>query len=776
MNSQSSKSTNAGCRLALRRVLCALLFVFALPLRGDTGSGDSSLFTVDARYGLSLSSGTSGLFLADTRSPGNAGRAESSIFTTDTRSALTASAVVNGRVTSTVTTPTFGEFIPRMEQGITPAGSSLSGATVSALQNNRVVASVNTDGSGNYVLPALPPGAYELRATRLNYLTGLRQGLVLNANQNIRQDFALKPRPASPASQVVTRTPELTQAPAPSTVASTQLKVFSGGQFVTGGSVNPNKPTVVMTHGWNSDPDVWAKAMAGAMVSSGADANICAWDWRTAAGTGITDTGALGRAVERIPDQAEALAQALGVSLGGTQYRQPVHFIGHSLGTLVNGLAANILHGDAPWKAGSQVFDPSRTHMTLLDDAELAVSKSFDDFYSPIPRRYAWADNYFTYTGRYRPNAVNAYLGRGHTLNPDPRVAHGYPCVWYRLSVANPLGSILGYRFSFEKTGSFAPFPTPAPFAYGTFLKQDPSPFVDELSLLVPVTPEEVADLIAKNAVLFAQRSYQSGVSIVQSTIQFAGSVVANVTEKLFSGGNEGDAVYLSNPEYTTPAYFNSTPLPPVVTPDWSVSLNLSTGPAIFIGPQSAPSRISTSSVRLLGDPQPAPTNTPAYVWMTVTLPTNTTSLSFDFIYRGNGSNDSLAAGINGTNIFSLATRFMPTDVPLNSGALDVSRYAGQTVEMFFGVVGGTSTNANLTVDGIRFYQPVSPTLQAAKMGSQATVTWPVSAPDFVLESTPSLTGTNQWSAVTNALGVLDFQYRLTNDAAGVRFFRLRKP
>jgi hypothetical protein len=94
---------------------------------------------------------------------------------------------------------------------------------------------------------------------------------------------------------------------------------------------------------------------------------------------------------------------------------------------------------------------------------------------------------------------------------------------------------------------------------------------------------------------------------------------------------------------------------------------------------------------------------------------------------------------------------------------------------LFFGVIGGTSTNASLTVDGIRFYQLAPPALQVAKAGNQATVAWPISAPDFVLESAPSLTGINQWSVVTNALGVVDFQYTVTNDLSGTRFFRLRK-
>ena len=105
---------------------------FSIVLQAEQGTGTSSLFTLDTRYGLGSGSGTSPLFIVDTRSPGSAGRADSSVFTVDTRGAIASpSASVAGRVTDT-------------------AGNALSGATVNAVVGAVLRASATSDASGNY--------------------------------------------------------------------------------------------------------------------------------------------------------------------------------------------------------------------------------------------------------------------------------------------------------------------------------------------------------------------------------------------------------------------------------------------------------------------------------------------------------------------------------------------------------------------------------------------------------------------------------------------------
>ena len=93
-----------------------------------------------------------------------------------------------------------------------------------------------------------------------------------------------------------------------------------------------------------------------------------------------------------------------------------------------------------------------------------------------------------------------------------------------------------------------------------------------------------------------------------------------------------------------------------------------------------------------------------------------------------------------------------------------------------FGVVGGNSTNATVTVDGIRFYAEVPPVLSAKASGNQLITSWPIGADGYTLESTIDLSGPSPWSVITNAVGLEDFDYSVTNSiSGGKRFFRLHK-
>jgi hypothetical protein len=96
-----------------------------------------------------------------------------------------------------------------------------------------------------------------------------------------------------------------------------------------------------MTHGWNSGAQHWPSNMAANFIASGveAKANVLAWDWSERAGTGLL----LSLAYSRTPGEGRRLAQTL-TNVLGTSYTQGIHFIGHSLGTLVNASAADFLH------------------------------------------------------------------------------------------------------------------------------------------------------------------------------------------------------------------------------------------------------------------------------------------------------------------------------------------------------------------------------------------------------------------------------------------------
>ena len=120
------------------------------------------------------------------------------------------------------------------------------------------------DGLGNYTLASLPEGAYEVRAAKANYLTANRYGVNAVASQSTAQNFSLAGQPAAPVVVATNRSPESL---ATVTIISAQLKKFVGGAFVTTYTLDLSQKTVVLTHGWNSNPDAWATNLAANMIT-----------------------------------------------------------------------------------------------------------------------------------------------------------------------------------------------------------------------------------------------------------------------------------------------------------------------------------------------------------------------------------------------------------------------------------------------------------------------------------------------------------------------------
>ena len=155
------------------------------------------------------------------------------------------------------------------------------------------------------------------------------------------------------------RAPTADEAGASTIPTDNRLKVFNDDQFVSGAALNPSRMTIAITHGWRSNPEEWAEDMARLIVRelAASPPNIVAWDWRQEASAG------LGTATRAVRGQGRALGQALLAGLGNG-YAQKIHFMGHSLGTLVNAGAADYLHANGyAWQ---------NTQMTLFDEAELA--------------------------------------------------------------------------------------------------------------------------------------------------------------------------------------------------------------------------------------------------------------------------------------------------------------------------------------------------------------------------------------------------------------------
>jgi pimeloyl-ACP methyl ester carboxylesterase len=700
---------------------------------------------VDTRYNFNTGGNVSGLFRVDTRFSGSWGSGVSGLFTVDTATAAQPSVSVSGRITGD--------------------GNGLAGATVSALFFNRVQASAMTDGNGNYTLPLLPPGTYEFRAARSSYASGIRRGVSLGTGASATVNFALNSQIAPPTTLDVTQSPP-PQNQLPTT--PTQLKVWNGTDFVTGLSLQPGIPTIVMTHGWNSSPQEWAvntaQRLATALGAISRSANIAVWDWENAANT-LPD----GRATARTPEEGRALAKALIASLPGND--QSLHLIGHSLGSLVNARAADYLH-----KRAGQQFPAERTHVTILDNGTLAnilrpilpslqtvadplsgalntVDMLMDGLViSPFPERAAWIDNYVSLVGIPHRRAVNVFLPEGARFS-ESRLGwllpvdiatglHGYSHEWYRSSISQPFAGPLGHRHSFERQGDEVVFP----YATGGRFEQDnPN---DPFSLR-RMGDYEVSFGLARVAAGTVGVTADGFGTIVGNTVRKVGDVVGSVTAKAKSAVNVallvGDVVMFSVPR---------------------INLN-TTSPA--------PAPFAKGGAVQLGDP---PTNTPAYVWFDVPIPPDAAFMTFDYEVAGEANEDWVAFAINGTNQFLIAAEFVPEGVTQTTSMIDVSPWAGQTVEFFFGITGGTSTNATVAVDGIRFYSLPKPEL-LAKSGApnQMVLNWPMSASDYLLEHTPTLGFSNVWTVVTNVPAVEDFQFALTNSLnATSGFYRLRKP
>jgi hypothetical protein len=550
-----------------------------------------------------------------------------------------------------------------------------------------------------------------------------------------------------------------------------QLMAYHGGIFTTNlASVDPNQMTIILTHGWiplkpfplslteapffvpNGVED-WPTTMAAQLRSENSTANIVAWNWESAAKSLVTDPKQAGG---QTPYEGTLLGQALLNSLG-SDYSKPIHFIGHSFGTLVNAYAANYLQGanfagepisPTPWPAANM-------QMTLFDEAEVGANKDFslnsqdlDDlananvniltaspYYHPLPKQFAWADNYVSAVGILQSNAANVILINGFPNNaPDPETwfydfaaFHGYPVSWYEDTILEDGASLMGFRWSFETGGWFSQAPTNG----SVFLQTD-----DGLGLSA-LTWHDGTNFVNQRI-----QSYHSGLATAVNN-QVPGLVSAN-------GSVNGQIVG------ALPAFD-------------SVILYFANGSS-----SSSQSQVRVRPLGLSANDESGNAVVPAYAWLSLFIPTNAISMSFDYVIQGDWQDDSLAAALSGTNVLSIAGNTIQTNVTFSSGSIDVSAFAGQTNEFFIGIVGGTSTNAQLTVENLAFSISLPPSLQAQMSSGNLMVSWPMSAQTFSLQTTTNLADPNSWTTLPNVPAIVNLQNAITNSIIGSQgFYRL---
>jgi hypothetical protein len=588
-----------------------------------------------------------------------------------------------------------------------------------------------------------------------------------------------------------------------------RLLVYDGAKFGMDMSlIDPAKMTIVLTHGWygigfcpNSNvastpfsTDVqtdWTVTMANQLAAEGITkeiANIVAWDWRYAS------MGCMLPPEENTPGQGESLGKDLQAVLG-TSYAQPIHFLGHSLGTLVNAAAANYVHGDttAQQDVSSNPWAGLPMHMTLFDEAEVASLASqqarFDGitvglisgsapagifvyglealqgWKDPLPVHFAWADNYVSLVGVYKQNAVNVSLEK--TLGwLDPVSSHGYPIVWYGMSIANPTDVLdpLGFQNSYE-------YEVLQKLSFATFL-----PSISDIELgsvydqtVTTADPLALKKLGGGEIVENVQVLFDSAANIVVQTangaVQVAGNVTVGIEDAAQSAGQATAA------GFTYVANQASRGGQAIVNLFDTSVLHLTLASAPPASPSPGPLSVGGSPHQLNGT---GASNSPPMAWIPLSIPSNSPAMAFDFIVSGPPAEDSLVCGIGETNLFSLQAKYIPTNAISASRLIDVSPWMGQQVELFFGLMGGTSTNCALQVENIRFFTLAPPTLSLAQTNGVTMLFWPNTVNGYALESATDST-LSSWSTVTNVPALFGGQFMVTNTWTDqVRFFRLR--
>ena len=635
-------------------------------------------------------------------------------------------------------------------------GVGIPGATISAMVYLTPVGQANTDANGNYQMPSLGAGVYELSAWDATHQTSMR-ALTLNAN-TAQQNFQLKPLPSAPATQQVIRSATVNYTVGD--VMGSRLRIFDGSAFVPITANNwpsANLKTIVMTHGWvvalpnssitNTPFDRWPVSMAALLRTQGvnpANANILAWDWRYAAmhlDPGIP--------ADRTSHQGIALGEALQYFLGAN-YSHPLHFLGHSLGTLVDASAIDYLHGTKPGTHPQTTWQNNLVHVTLFDHAQVAAV-GIGQVQGPLPHNFTWADNYESLVGFNLPRAVNVVLQKGvliTVLNPlhffDD--SHGYPRDWYGMSINLPLDQYnpLGFKRSYE----YAPllFP-PSDIQTGSTYHQ--SPFNDDELALEPAT---FVDSLGPLPDAVLQTTIDTMLVTGEVTIEIADTAQNQVSGFFnYVGGvaaQGGQAVVNFFDSAVLRLRLRTTPPPP------QNLIALHGGPHAQGGGDAADS--------------------PPMAWLPIQFPSNATAMAFDFTVSGDPVDDVLVCGIGETNLFSLEAKYVPTNTISASRLIDVSAWAGTTNELFFGFMGGTSTNATLQIENIRFYSIATPRMEIARIGGTTLLSWPSTAGGYVVETTPSLTSPT-WECVSNAPAISADRYVLTNSwSEPSRFFRLR--
>jgi len=708
----------------------------------------------------------------------------------------------------------------------TPGGAPVVGASITLKQSGTLFWQGVSDSSGAFVTPGLGVAKYSVTAKKTGYQTLFTN--VLQSTSGLQSlDLRILPLPAPPASSDVIRdaTTAEKQKPQPATSDDIpKLLIYNGSSFVPVAASGVNalrtdRMTVVMSHGMGSSPTEWAVPLAELIDNHHAlgtnTPNIVAWDWHFPAG--ITSSNGI-IPIDNAARQGPKLGQELLTRLG-SGYSQRLHFIGHSLGTIVNRYACDFVHAQMP-RASSNPASywnslQTQPHITLLDEAEVAsvagtrvinstkvasklagtqsgiavgVAAAYLDWKGPVPASAIWVDNYISLVGVQHADAVNVCLLKqikDYNLG-DPAAsvifAHSYAHLFYRQTVV-PTGTppAVGFALSHEKSVNLPPSGTG--LSHGSLWYEDvstPAP----LDLLHQPNPQPheanaviVAAMFAKtkaalnnarqNGVL---EGYETGIrwpgDIANTLITKTQKVAVSIKQKIGNfwdalSDTESDALNTISPDSQLNGSF--------IQPVFSMSFSNQAAPA--------PAPFAMKGVSVQDAAADAEAGGEASAWITVNVPADAGMMAFDFKVTGEPVDDEVVCAINGQNVFALPAMFTPNGVTVSTDMMDISAYAGQQIEVFFGLASGTSTDCVLEVDGLRFVTVPVPKLALEDLGANVRLDWPVAASGWVLETSETL-APGSWQLVTGldqAVAQDGVASLMQAKASTMRFYRLRR-
>jgi hypothetical protein len=660
-------------------------------------------------------------------------------------------------------------------------GSPVAGATVTIKRFGTVFWQGQTDSGGYFSVPGLGNDFYTFIVTKDGFVTSVTSSDGRADGMHTLQ-VALTAIGAPPDQTAVARVPaESAVRPAPAGLVSGHFRVFVGTQWVSDtSSVDPDSMTVVINHGWNGGLDDWAKTLAYQIANDHglpSPPNIVGWDWSAEA---ATTAPPVDRACEQGVELGKALQQILG-----TDYDERIHFIGHSLGTVLNAYSCDYVHGSLPRASlnPASPWSPSSTepHVTLLDEAEIASVfgqnvttaaalgwkaaqlkgaiaaggvAAVANWRSPIPQSATWIDNYISAVGIHHDEAVNVSLVSPlvslpttsiGALWPALETAHGYSHLFYRNSI-DPVGTspAVGFALSAASGATFPPTGTgltPGSWWYENI----DTPDAFDLSQTIPdlggiVDSSFTGDIPAIFALTLAAApaTGNSVLSRYEAGIQWAGDIGGNVihtTGNVIAGTTQKVGLWWDAAQDQAADILNSVDPSSLLTGPLGApvfQIRLSTG-----GAQQ--SQMVQSFSLLEASPMSGEAVSGPAAWFTIDVPADAAFMAFDFTVTGDPVDDRLACAINEQNLFTLPAAFAPDGQTVSTDLLDVTAYAGQTVEIFFGLTGGTSTDCEVTIDGLRFVTLPKPGLSLARDESGLSVQWPAAATGWTLQYSETL-------------------------------------